>query len=236
MASPETTKKPAKPSTRAPLTAYHRARIEWFERYGSAIVDKNRFAVLFGISLLLNVAAILALAGLTPLKTVVPVIVRTADTGRVVSVEQSTTEFKPGEAEIKYWIGQFTTKLMTLDPTMTKRNLQDVYNVSTNKAVHELNDYMAKWQPLTALGVDPSLTRNVQIVTMQRYNNEDVYMVRFVTEARSGTQTSIKKTWLLTIHFMVVPPKEDRDALVNPLGLYVTHFTLNEEMAGGGTR
>jgi type IV secretory pathway TrbF-like protein len=74
----------------APPTAFERARIEWFERYGSAIVDKNRAYVLT-LALTLAVAALgFALASVTPLKTVVPYIIKVADNGSAVPVSRAS--------------------------------------------------------------------------------------------------------------------------------------------------
>ena len=37
----------SEPAASAPLNAYERARVEWFERYGCAVVDRNRLFVGF---------------------------------------------------------------------------------------------------------------------------------------------------------------------------------------------
>jgi len=64
------------PAASAPLNAYERARVEWFERYGCAVVDRNRLFVGWVLTTVALLAACIALAVLMPLKTVEPYVVR----------------------------------------------------------------------------------------------------------------------------------------------------------------
>lgn len=76
---------PGEPPPPAPLNAFERARVEWFERYGCAVVDRNRLFVGWVLTTIALLAACIALAVLVPLKTVEPYVVRVADNGMAIA-------------------------------------------------------------------------------------------------------------------------------------------------------
>ena len=214
----------------APITAFERARIEWFERYGSAVVDKNRAYVLTVVLTCAIAALGFALASITPLKTVVPYIIKVADNGSAVAISGAAQNYQPGEPERRYFLAQWVSRLMTLDPFLTERNLIDASSLARGKAVQELADWVRLEKPIEAVRKDPSLTRVVGINTVS-FLDAGVALVRVSTEKRSLNQSPSKKRYLLTVHYTVVPPTTEAEIYKNPVGLYVTHFAVQEELA-----
>jgi len=168
----------------APITAFERARIEWFERYGSAVVDKNRAYVLTVVLTCAIAALGFALASMTPLKTVVPYIIKVADNGSAVPVSGAAQNYQPGEPERRYFLAQWVSKLMTLDPFLTERNLIDASSLARGKAIQELADWVRLEKPIEAVRKDASLTRVVSINTVS-FLDAGVALVRVSTEMRS---------------------------------------------------
>ena len=106
----------SEPAASAPLNAYERARVEWFERYGCAVVDRNRLFVGWVLTTVALLAACLALAVLMPLKTVEPYVVRVADNGLAIPDRAAAQTYRPGRAERTYFVSRWVQQLLTVDP------------------------------------------------------------------------------------------------------------------------
>jgi type IV secretory pathway TrbF-like protein len=87
------------PPASAPLNAYERARVEWFERYGCAVVDRNRLFVGWVLTKIALLAACIALAVLMPLKTVEPYVVRVADNGLAIADRAAAQNYRPSRCK-----------------------------------------------------------------------------------------------------------------------------------------
>ncbi len=225
-------KKSAAPSvpSNAPLTAFEQARIEWFERYGSAIVDKNRAYVLTVLLAAAVFAMGYALASIAPLKTVVPYVIKVAESGVATPLNAAAQGYQPGEAERRYFLAQWVNKVLTLDPFLTDRNLIEASGLTRGKAIKELTDWVKVEKPFEAVRTDQSLTRVVQINTVS-FLNDGVALVRVSTETRSLNKSASTKRYMVTIHYAVVPPLTEAEIYKNPVGLFVTHFSIQEELA-----
>jgi hypothetical protein len=109
------------PASSAPLNAYERARVEWFERYGCAVVDRNRLFVGWVLTTLALLAACIALVVLLPLKTVEPYVVKVADNGLAIADRAAAQRYRPGRAERTYFVSRWVQQLLTVDPYLTER-------------------------------------------------------------------------------------------------------------------
>jgi type IV secretory pathway component VirB8 len=98
------------PPPSAPLNAFERARVEWFERYGCAVVDRNRLYVGWVLTTIALVAACGALMVLMPLKTVEPYVVRVADNGLAIADRVAAQNYRPGRAERTYFVSRWVKK------------------------------------------------------------------------------------------------------------------------------
>lgn len=229
MLSKKQNKKGAVPSN-APITAFDKARIEWYERYGSAVVEKNRYFVLLVVAVVMVIAMAFSIAAMAPLKTVVPYYIKVANDGSV-SVDSSgigSSSYKPGEAEKKYFLAGWVTRLMTIDPYITKKNINDNYLQTSGKANDELTAYLRDQKPIEAMTADPNLTQTVKINGIN-FLQDDAALVKLSTERRTKDNVETK-SWLVTLHYVLIPPKDPDDILKNPLGLFITHFDVSAEI------
>jgi len=78
------------------------------------------------------------------------------------------------------------------------------------------------------LRVDPQLVQNITIRSVS-FVQEMAALVRIRVETRSNTGITFKDK-LLTVHFAVVPPKTEAEIYANPIGLYITHFAVSEDI------
>lgn len=214
----------------APLTAFEKARMLWFEQYGSAIVERNRYFIALVILALLALAEGGAIYHMMPLKTVVPYVVKVADNGSVVTSNVATANFQAGEKEISYFLIEWTKNLMTLDKQLTEHNLKAAMRRTSGVASTQLSEHVRLTQPFVALSKTPDLVRTVDVITMPAQIAEKVVMLRVETISRTATQALPKKRFQVTLRYEISPPKTEQEIMDNPIGLFITDFKLSEEM------
>jgi type IV secretion system protein VirB5 len=218
------------PPPSAPPTAFERARIEWFERYGCAIVERNRMFVGWVLTTLALLAACAALIVLMPLKTVEPFVVRVADNGSVVADRAAAQMYRPGRAERTYFVSRWVQQVLTMDPYLTERQLAEAYRMTSGMATQQMLDWMKGDRPIERLKKDAGLNRSVSIITVAPLD-DSVLQVRVRTETRSLSSPAQVKTFQVTVHYAIVPPKTEAEIIQNPIGIYVTRFNIAEELS-----
>lgn len=213
-----------------PLTAYDRAKAEWAERNGDATVNQARYFVIACIAMTVVVIMAIALAGLTPLKEVVPYeIVFEQSTGETTARPIKTKTFEPDSIQKRYFIARWVKQVMALDPFTTERDLSEAYSLVRGKAIPEFTEFLKLTQPVTRIKQDQSLTRTVEISSVQ-FLAENMAQVRVVTQERTASTDPLVKRFILTIHFVIEPPMTEPEMYKNPIGLRVTHFAISEEL------
>jgi type IV secretory pathway TrbF-like protein len=70
----------------------------------------------------------------------------------------------------------------------------------------------------------------VAIVTVVPLD-ESVMQVRVRTETRAGGGEPRSAVVQVTLHYAIVPPRTEAEIIRNPIGLYVTRFSLAEELS-----
>lgn len=218
------------PFGNSPDVALEKGRREWFERVGSPTVEKSRYFVMFVLMTLLLIAMTIALISMMPLSRAVPYKIEVdKQSGMVTSVPVAAKEFKPGQAEQQYFIVQWVRHLLELDIYVTERNLAEAYQLSRGKAISEFTDFVTKTEPIKRLKSITGLTRTVNVRSVSFVDSGSA-MVRVSTEERITGQSPVVKYYVVTVHFTMSPPETEADILKNPIGIYITHFAINEEL------
>lgn len=214
----------------APNVAFEKAKQVWAERMGEPIVERNRWFLVSIVLLIGLVACLSALNMLMPLKTAVPMIIKIdRATGEIVGKPVEVAAFKPGEAEKKYFITRWIRDIIDLEPGITERNLREAFGFVRGKASDEYKDFMKQTRPLARLMEEKTLTRKTDIVSFN-FTTENAASVRFQTEERQAGASPVIKRYAAFITYEIYPPKTDREIVENPLGLFITHFTIAEEL------
>lgn len=208
---------------------FEATRRRYFDRGDDKTVDRNRWA-LFAFALLIVVLALVALlVVLLPLKTVEPYIVRVEESGRAVPDPAGTAPFVVEDASVKYFIKEFASKLLTLDAALTQRNLAEAYEATADKAVSEFTEWVAREQPIAQLEKTPALVRTASVQTVSLLPDR-VALVRLTTRQRSAArERPLDQRFLVTVKYTLVKPRTADQIFANPVGLFVTHFTVDEE-------
>lgn len=219
----------------APVTdaRYNMAKREWFERMGDPVVDRSRYFVWAVSVTILAIAQTGLIYSLFPLKQVVPYVIRVDASGEAKpdSAASGVATYNPTRAEINYFLGRFVRNLMSADARLTEANLKEAWNFVLGKAATEFTDYINRVKPIEMVRKDPSFSRTVNIRSITPVADR-VMMVRVSTEDRTGITAPKTSFWVVTIHYDIVPPSsgEEESILRNPLGLFVTHFEITEEI------
>lgn len=210
------------------------ARRRWFEQYGGVQVANGRIfiAALALAAVALGEAAAIVL--MAPLKTVVPYVIQVDKSGAVSAASALARRYVPGQNEIAWGLSRWILDMLTIDRYLTgdprRNNVLEAYAMTRGKAVAEFNDWFAAENPIRALAQDPSLTRVVHIRNWAAvHEGEMIFRVTTVRRS-SGAKQGATENLMLSIHYIVVPPKTEQEIMTNPLGLFVTHFALQRDL------
>lgn len=215
----------------SPLTAYDKAKAEWNRLNGDTVVNQGRFFVLAALMALAVIGMAGAIFALTPLKTVIPYTVQVDKiTGETRALGITAERYTPNQQQMGYFIARFTQQLISLDPFLTENNLIESFRFVRGKAIEEFREYMQKNQPIVRIKQDPSLTRTVTINSLQ-FLDQNIAQVRITTQERSSERstTAPARRYVVVLHFVIDPPTDERVILQNPIGIYITHFSISEE-------
>jgi type IV secretory pathway TrbF-like protein len=203
---------------------------KWFEIEAAPVLERNRY---FMVCLALSGALMLSLIALMvmlPLKTVVPFVLEKTEEGAVIPAPRTAQQFKPGVAEKRYFLAQWVKQLLTLDSHLSEIDLAQAYLLTRGKATVEFTDWLGRTSPMVELKNDPTLTRNVSISSISLIEDE-VALLRVTTERRTNANPlAVREKFVITLHFILVPPKSEEELMKNPLGLFITHFQINADL------
>jgi len=210
-------------------TPYQKARQEWDNRMGSAVVQARnwRFATLICLNLV--VICVIGLIYLGAQPKAVPHIVEVDSMGNVVyqgEIGKTWQNFTPTQAMIKYQLRRFIfdTRSISADTAVLRQNWIDAFALVTDKSAKTLTTYARGNDPLARskeervqveiIGISPLSEK-----TWQADWKETVWSNKGL---RLGTTT-----WRGIFHITQQQPDEDTLA-VNPTGLLIDEFNWSK--------
>lgn len=214
-----------------PLTPYQKAQEEWDNRIGAARVQARNWRII-ALSLA-GICALLA-AGLifqSAKSKVVPYVVQVNSEGLVQAAGPAMrTNYTPSKAVLQYFLSQFVTyvRSVPLDPVVAKNHWLSAYGYLRQSAANTLNEIAQKEQPLQKVGQE---TVSVQIKSVVPLSAE-TFQVRWDENSfnQEGVSTGSRNmAGLFTVE--IFPPTDEHMLKVNPLGLYIKHFSWSQEVA-----
>lgn len=167
-----------------------------------------------------------------PLKERVPYFVEAdARSGEVRSSTSVAQIFKPDEKNLRFFLGRWTTNLLTIDTRSKEYLLPESYMYLRGAALAEWSEWVTKRdQPLKKLVENANYRREARVSSISLVA-DGVALVRVTLVGRTGASAAQEVRKLVTIHYSFVPAESEDDVLKNPLGLYITHFTISDELA-----
>jgi type IV secretion system protein VirB5 len=213
------------PETAISQTPYVRARQEWDERFGDQIKSKNNW----------RLAAFIGMVAIGYRSTTVPYVVALDDVGRAVPVipakQVAVKDVRLQEAVVARWVTDLRT--VVTDAVAQRRLVDEVYaqtgkNSPASATITEFYSKSSPFDLLTKQTVDASVESIVQ-------QSPKTYEVSW-TEVTRDLSGSLVATHRYRAFVSVVTEEvtDARQALVNPLGLYVTNLTWGEVVTTSG--
>ena len=217
---------------RSPATPAERAREAMDRRIGDVVVQSYNWR---RIALGLLVACIVLSIGFTvqSLKSrVVPYVV-TVDksTGEVEKAGAFVSQdYPPQEAETRYFIGQFiqNARNIQLDPVQQEKMQKKAFAFLTQAAGQK---YAAIQQNEHFAERYANYTVQTKISSIEKIPDTDSYHVSWTEEEfQIATGKQETKNYQAVFSVTVIPPKDDKTLLINPLGLYISDLNFSAEI------
>jgi type IV secretory pathway component VirB8 len=195
--------------------------------------ENRLFAIVLAESVVVA-AALVALAMMLPLKSVVPVLVeRDSSSGTVRASSVNTSSYQPSQNDLKYFLGRYVTWTYTIHRLSTEADLELARQQFTRgKAVTQFDSYVERERPIARLRVDPGYTRRVEIGSVSIFKDGAVVKFTAIDQA-SGEREARRSRMIATLQFSLNPPTDDeRLILANPAGLYITDLEFTRDLEG----
>jgi len=211
-----------------------RARQEWDERFGDQIKSKQRWQLAAFASLAITLVCVGGMVAIGFRSNTVPYVVALDDVGRAVPVvpakQVAVKDVRLQEAVVARWITDLRTILT--DAVAERRLVDEVYaQTSQNSAASAIvTEFYSKNSPFDLM-TKQTVDASVESIVQQSAKTYEVTWSE-VTRDLVGTFVSSHRYRA----FVTVATQEVTDAkqaIINPLGLYVTNLTWGEVVSTG---
>lgn len=196
-------------------------------------MERRRLLVLLLMLVMAVLMLSLGMMRMLPLKERVPYVLKVEEdsqgnaTGRVDVAESDMAAFKPAEANIRYFLGQWATNLLTVDERSRDVKLPASYTLLKGQAIQDWNRYiMNEARPLEALSENPEFRQRADLISIA-FLTESTAMIRVKLTTNNGMERRVQ----LTVNYALLPPEKEEDVYRNPIGLWITTFGVNNELA-----
>jgi type IV secretion system protein VirB5 len=208
----------------SPHNPYLAARREWDERYGDLITRAKNWRTLAAFCSLTALVATGGVVALSLRSRVVPFVVLLDNLGRPtasgVADQTSLNDDRLKRSNILGWVENLRT--VTSDSVTQRRMIDRVYaGIASGSAAQTfISDYYRSDSPFKRAETG---TISVEVKSVLPTSDRS-YEVEWVETARDlyGTLKATDR-WKGYFSIALNPPKDERQARINPLGIYITN-------------
>lgn len=211
--------------------------VKSFEKDRLAIVATRAklFLFLAIAEMVVILALAIALAGLSPLKTAVPYVIRVdnstgfTDIAKPLSLERENFD----QVTTKYFMAKFIINYESYD-WETIQSMYDIVNLMSNGGVFNgyKNAMLADNSPLNVLKNDFKIKVKVKSITFLNKDTAQVRFVKLVLKNNGILATEYKQTsWIATVAFDYKKSiTTEGERLINPLGFEAVSYRVDPEL------
>ena len=215
--------------------AYYADAASWAEDVnGSLRASRRRAYWVAGIAAGIALLEALALALLTPLKTVVPYTITVDRQTGAAQLARGVAlgPLSENDALVQSVIAQYVIARETLDATDLAANYRKVGLWSAGTARTDYLRAMDRRNPASVLtGATAATQVAVTVKSITRMSPVSA-LVRFTTDRREGDGPVTRQDWAAVLQFSFTGgPLNQEDRLINPLGFQVTSYRRDAETA-----
>jgi type IV secretory pathway TrbF-like protein len=218
-----------------PLPEITRAAQHYLEQYGDPLVMNTYLRV----TILVLAVVCLALAGLvyhsqTALANVHPLIVRISEVGRAEAIDYRNFQYKPQEAENKYYLTRWAELYFSRNRSTIERDQTSALYFLNGDVQRAVIDQERKENVIANYAKDSSLpfvdveVKNVILDDLR----QAPYSARIEFEkvfTNPADQSQLKRErWTATVTYVFRDQVKNNELAVNPLGLTIVRFRADQ--------
>jgi type IV secretory pathway TrbF-like protein len=215
-------------------TPYIRARQEWDERFGDQIKSKNNWRLAAFLSMGATLLCVTGMVAIGYRSNTVPYVVALDDVGRAIPVipakQVAVKDVRLQEAVVARWITDLRT--IVTDAVAQRRLVDEVYAQTgqNSPASATITDFYLKNSPFDLLSKQ-TVDASVESIVQQSSKTYEVVWVDTIRDLGGEFVSSHRYRAFISVTTQEVT--DAKQALVNPLGLYVTNLTWGEVVSTG---
>jgi type IV secretion system protein VirB5 len=212
------------------------ARRQYVELFGSALVMNTYLKIaLLGVSVVAVGLLVLNFRTIKKYESLKPLVIRIDDIGRAQAVQYDTLTYQPqGPApELKYFLTQFVTEhFARMRATVKERYAQSLYFLDAALADATIAQNQRAQTIETFLGGNGDeievLVKNVTLDELKAPPYKATVDFEKVYYGQGGRQEKKRETFVAQITFVLRDQIPNALVLVNPLGLTITYFRVDQ--------
>jgi type IV secretion system protein TrbF len=211
------------------LNPYSTARQEWDERYGDLISRAKHWRLIAFLSMTTTLVCVTGMVTIGYRSHTVPYVVALDDVGRAVPVipakQVAVKDVRLQEATVARWITNLRT--VVIDPVVQRKMVDEVYALASasSAASQILTDWYQQNSPFARLQKE-TVDISIESIVQQSSKSYEVVWSESTHDLFGQLQGTHRYRAIVTVNTQeVTDPKQ---ALINPLGLYVTNFSWGE--------
>ena len=215
---------------------YYKAALEWeAEKYESAVKGRKAGWIVAMILLMIVLFLSMALAGLTPLKTVEPYTIEvntlTGETRVARALEDGN--ITQSEALVKYWIIQYVRARETYDRQDIEQGYTKVKMLSEKNEFGKYAKAFDPNKPDSPYQVYGETTKVRVDIKSIAFLDDDTASIRVDLIEDDGDR-EFAQPWIITMSFQfTLQPLTEEERFDNPLGFQATSYRKDAEVVSG---
>lgn len=170
----------------------------------------------------------IAIMAMLPLKERIPyaVEVETA-TGNVAVSDRLAQKFEVQETNIRYFLGRWSENLLSVDENSRGVRLPASYAMLKGDALADWQRYVTgQGGPLQILAENPEYRQRAELISITFLSDKSA-MIRVKLTNANGEERRVQ----VNVTYVLVPPTSDEEVQRNPIGLWITTFGVQNELA-----
>lgn len=208
---------------------YLTARREWDERYGDLITRARNWRLMAMLSALVALAATIGIVWLSVRSHIVPFVVLVDNLGRAVASgiadQTQAGDDRLKRANLFNWVENL--RLVTTDGIAQRKAIDRIYaQIASGSAAQTFVSEFYRNDPPFQRAQTSTVAVEVKSVLP---TSDRTYEVEWVETTRD-LYGAVKATdvWKAALSIAINPPKDERDARLNPLGIYITDMSWSK--------
>ena len=218
-----------KSSSKDSYNPYLASRREWDERYGDLISRARNWRRIAFSCAVIALASVCGVIRLSMKSHVVPFVVAVDSLGRTLAAgpaeDSSSSDDRIKRATVFTWIEDLRT--VTTDGTSQRKSIDRVYShIASGGQAQAFVSEFYRSDPPQKRAASETVSIDVRSVLP---TSDRTYEVEW-TETTRDLYGAVKsqERWKAALTTAINPPKDERLARINPIGLYITHASWSK--------